>query len=561
MSKKLRKTLFLSGATIIPIVSIGAGTYFAYESGKDYQYEQIDIHLTTNQDYLKDISSQDVNLIKEKVISDSQDSSGVSISLNNDEVSIVGGGKTEVIKMDKIISYFSWEHNISYFNVKKFFGNPTVGHNYTFTNMSNINEFKNFIFGIYTKILSDSSFVYYQETLTSLKDIIENKKQELGVYYTGPGTFPWATFIKHSILADSDATIFRIYDETTSLSHQSEFNAQAFVDFKKSRGFTGRVIQHPRALMSAFHRRIMEYLDDNKNRKINLFLNFNNIGSWPANYDLLKFNMIDRIMTKYPNVSIHGIEDGSTLTKTLINRGLTYWRKTAPVYYAAHSDRINGYSIINNEVNTFDNQTKILSPSSDWLSDKLFEKRHPGDGSYFSNWTKILGIDWESMHKKIDIINSNGKPSLMILGSYGVYGEKAWIKNIWLKYKDTYNVFFKGHPGHNASSEEISLEINRGENDMIHQTLHMLPANLPSEELTNNHVSEGLKFDKFAMSDWSGAIEDIPANGYNTKHDLLEILIGTTAANSQQLTVGSASFDNFMQSNTHARTWWGKYAR
>lgn len=560
MVKLLKTILTYTGSAVLPLGIIGTAggvTYKLVSERDKFEY---------NFSHLVPLSSKEIDYIKKTAIAASQDSSSIHISTNNNVVTITNGSSpTENIKMDKIISYFAWKNNISYFKVKKFFGNPIVGQSYKDLNIGGLDKFKNFIWGIKNQMDSDKDFIYFQEDLTSLKDTIVNKKQELGVYFTGPGFFPWSTFVKHATLVDSDATVFRIYDEDFYRA-QEDFNAQAFIDFKKSRGFEGKVIQSARYDLAAASKKIIEYLEENKHRKINLFLNAYHMGVTLFDYHgIEKFDLVDQIITRFPNVSINGVEDGAVMTRSIMNKGLKYWRSQPTFYYASRSKRINICSIVSNEMNSLDDQSKLISPSVDWMSDQLFNKRHKEDGSYFSNWAKIIGVDWQTINKDIRTINSNGKPSLMIIGSYG-FGqtELDWVKDIFNKYKNQYNIYYKGHPGINAVAEELNLDINNGEDEMVKQNMHILPNSLASEELTNNHVAEGLWFDKFAMSDWSGAIENIPANGHNTKHDLLEILanVGTLdKPHPQALAAGTLAFDNFVQHNPLASKWWGKYVR
>lgn len=556
MSKKLKK--FLLGLLIAsPIIVSGTTAGISYKVAYDYQENEEMGSIAYSNDHLNPLNANELQDIKNKAISMSEDSSSVTITVTHGNVAIVNSGSTENITMDKIISYFSWKNHISYFKVKKFFGNPLVGGNYTDTEIGGASNLHNFIWGVRNKITADHNFVYHQQDTTALKDTIINNEQELGVYFTGPGTFPWATFVKHSVLIDSNTTIFRMYDQRSYL-HQKDFNANAFIDFKKSRGFNGRVIQRKKYHLVRICERILEYLEENKKKKINLFINTQHMGLVMDVKNKPRRDFVEYIMTNYPNVSIHGVEDGASMTRGVMHKGLRYWREHPSVYYPTHSSRIDSYSIIASEANAFDSQLKMKDASADWMSDELFKKRHVEDGSYFSNWAKIIGVDWQKVNKNIQTINANGKPSLLILGSYGVTHEKSWVEDMVNKYQGTYNVFYKGHPGHNDLASEISLRINNGEEDMIKQKLHILPTSIPSEELTNNHVSEGLKFNKFAMSDWSGAIEKIPANGFNTKHDLLEILLHNA---SNTLTAGTQAFNDFMQNDPYAKVWWGKYAR
>ena len=109
------------------------------------------------------------------------------------------------------------------------------------------------------------------------------------------------------------------------------------------------------------------------------------------------------------------------------------------------------------------------------------------------------------------------------MGGYGLEYEHQYIEYVYNKYHSKYNIFYKGHPGHSDVTNWIKNDFNTKH---AREHIFILEAMIPSEELTRDHVDEGMKFDKFiGVESQSGAISstayDSKAN--NPKKDLLEV--------------------------------------
>lgn len=172
------------------------------------------------------------------------------------------------------------------------------------------------------------------------------------------------------------------------------------------------------------------------------------------------------------------------------------------------------------------------------IQNKVFEARDKNNKRLFAHWPKVIGMNWETERDKVLEKQKNGKQSLIFLGDTRVSVEKDMLAYIIENYQDTYNIYYKGHPGHNDNNSFIESAINQGEEigykDLLTNELKktqikkgneiiVLESQISSEELTTYHALEtnGLHFDKFASSGFfSNALLGIE-NGYNTLDDLI----------------------------------------
>ena len=172
------------------------------------------------------------------------------------------------------------------------------------------------------------------------------------------------------------------------------------------------------------------------------------------------------------------------------------------------------------------------------IQNKVFEARDKNNKRLIAHWPKVIGMNWETERDKVLEKQKNGKQSLIFLGDTRVSVEKDMLAYIIENYQDTYNIYYKGHPGHNDNNSFIESVINQGEEigykDLLTNELKktkikkgneivVLESQISSEELTTYHALEtnGLHFDKFASSGFfSNALLGIE-NGYNTLDDLI----------------------------------------
>lgn len=165
--------------------------------------------------------------------------------------------------------------------------------------------------------------------------------------------------------------------------------------------------------------------------------------------------------------------------------------------------------------------------NKDWtlLDTAFLEKDKDNKRIGMSWWPKIIGANWQTERDKVhNVLTKSGKKSLIFLGERANEREMDLLISLFLKYGDQYEIFYKGHPGHQQSGDFIENILNKhkdipytnvftNEFKMFKmpkdKQIYVLTAQIPSEELTTNNVKDkevdeklikGLHFDK-----WAGA--------------------------------------------------------
>ena len=324
--------------------------------------------------------------------------------------------------------------------------------------------------------------------------------------------YPYSYTVKHAILS-KNKVIFAPVKYNTTWEFQKKFNSSKFLSFKKEEKLSAIVWDDIKTREEYFDK-VYEYAVKNKNEKINLFVNDarSMLGKiWPLK-----------------NVSVVFIGDSS--------KDYEYWKSGKHNYWGIgvkqkrdfrHERDI--YLADSNSLILKEDSNIIKSNNITEMQDRLFATKSIGKikKRLFSIYNEISGFDYKESLKILKNISKNGKPTLLVLGSYAGKGyverSEKFISWIVDKYKDKYNIFYKGHPGHNYVTNNVLRNINNGENDVLKQKIHILNTFLPSEELTNNHISEGMRFDKFIAAGATSALSKIAngANGYNKYTDIL----------------------------------------
>ena len=297
-------------------------------------------------------------------------------------------------------------------------------------------------------------------------------------------------------------------------------------------------------------------IKNNLNKKINIWVNSDHFCDHPQFFNFLG----------YKNVTIHGLEDSEIMNHYYFE-GDSGYKNEFLKYYNKSNGEINLVPSGYNKFNQYTASTKFKKVSIWWtdetylpkwqeigakrmylydkkdktksvIQNKVFEARDKNNKRLFAHWPKIIGMNWETERDKVLEKQKNGKQSLIFLGDTRVSIEKDMLAYIIENYQDTYNIYYKGHPGHNDNNSFIESVINQGEEigykDLLTNELKktqikkgneiiVLESQISSEELTTYHALEtnGLHFDKFASSGFfSNALLGIE-NGYNTLDDLI----------------------------------------
>lgn len=159
----------------------------------------------------------------------------------------------------------------------------------------------------------------------------------------------------------------------------------------------------------------------------------------------------------------------------------------------------------------------------------------------------ISGIDW---HKELDLYNqamTNGKKALIIIGNGTLGTEKQFIEQVWNRYHNEYNIFYKGHPGHADVATWFVNDFGSSHSDVYNFT-----AEMQSEEMTKR-FAEGFKFDGVCSVRHSGALEGFPKEYYNGDKALDKIFLGAAKDDGSFIwpDTNKAELEAFAQQHMH----------
>ncbi|APJ38290.1 hypothetical protein [Mycoplasmopsis pullorum] len=435
------------------------------------------------------------------------------------------------------------------------------------------------------KITSDktkNNFINYQiSDLDSKKSILEVQDEaDINLYFSTYGIMTFFNLVRLAMLSKSETHF--LY--TSKLLFQKSLNRDEFVTFLREKRELPKDETEAQKVQKNYKKSSVEDLDSlsdaealeyfkriigtNPDKKINLFVNSDHFKDEIGYANLT---------TEYPNVTVIAIEDslgtGNWVSNQYVPAVYNLYLdpengnllKNAPKYV----DRLSQYLITNmypkiisyfsdydavqslknkkiKNVKTFFEPEEGEKYSSKEIKDILFNARDR-DSKRLSVtwWSKIIGLSWE---KERDIVyvdtKINGKPSIIIIGtSYDSDLER--IVYIASKYADEYNIYYKGHPGHNYNATWINQNLspesignsldfvnpitNEKETYVVQKghIIRALETQIASEELTTYHVLDEnpLRFNKWVLFTFlSGAINGIN-NGYNLPDDVLEIFI------------------------------------
>lgn len=391
--------------------------------------------------------------------------------------------------------------------------------------------------------LSSKSEGYIQNSPALGDDVHQYaESSDINMFYTGWGTVTYTYMMRLALTSSLNSQVlFGFAPNADGLGHQKRTNAnelQKFFDIskKESKVFNFGSDADGGSAVDKWYETIIK----NPNKKINIWWNADHVDHGNGSYE---HKILE--LAGFKNVNIHLLEDGAAMGDLIKNwtTNKEYANKFKTKKDFENIDKVTQYLVptVFENVHTWIsmpvvNQMKATDPTlyknfhkldTDLLGDKVFNTRinitddqgattTPRISSF---WSKITGVNWMDAKKIFDNAKSENpsKKSLMILGSYGNSGEMDFIKNIYAKYHDNYNIFYKGHPGHPFYSDWIK-------NEYKNPGLYVLDPMIASEEITKEHIADGLVWDNVVCVGKTSAMDGFPEPTYNHDSILLEML-------------------------------------
>ncbi|MGX9358507.1 hypothetical protein ACWXVL_01870 [Mycoplasma sp. 128] len=411
------------------------------------------------------------------------------------------------------------------------------------------------------KINNDSSF----------RSVLEKQEQaDINVYFASQGIQAYYNLLRMAMLTKKEVH-FGIWKSENSF--QRKTNAEYLANFLKNlrqvdkdneeeirKNTTVEEFSNP--LFWDILTNYENIVKNNPNKKVYIWINVDHIKN---NHNILS-------LLKYSNVCINGIEDSQILPGYMVDRFEKGWvseseyknsdtgllennldiiDRTRQYLVSTFYHNVNFFFTEQNAIDRFKflgltNMFNFFDQSDEQLKHKeikdyIFTTRDIQNKRYMTHWSAITGLNWEAER---DIVKQdfaqNNKPSLLVFGT-----QSTWDLNylIYLadKYADTYNIYYKGHPGSNYNSNWVETNLDLVKKPLKYTDLvtkesktytpkeghiiRALESQIPSEELTTDNVfsQDPLRFDKFAATDFTSTALIGLFNGYNNANDLLEI--------------------------------------
>ncbi|GAA5414665.1 hypothetical protein [Ureaplasma ceti] len=412
-----------------------------------------------------------------------------------------------------------------------------------------------------------NGFVKYdlKQQMQHFQNIADLQKEaDINMYYSSYGVQTFFNLVRLAMLAPTETHFFyssRLYLKTNNF--QNALNAPLFQEFLRN----GKVVDktkeadlqkstvqdlgiYTEAWVVPMFRKIVQA---NPTKKINIWVNSDHIKDAPRLVEL----------ASYPNVHLFGLEDsniigdlvaddwGPELKQEFTNPQTQQFNPPK----LRHFNRETQYLIpgtYNGIVDFFSSNSDVqkitdlglknfypyFSDASKSLKDLIFQTRDKEHHRLTNLYNQITGINWEEAR---DIVKHNDelnhRPNLIIIGT-GRSSDKDVVLTTIKEYGTKYNIYYKGHPGHNAIENWVKdlkpeatynfFNPKTQQKDSVTLTdtiVTALNSQIPSEELTTNHVNQpdGLKFQKWVVTDpTSGALLGLN-NRYNTFADVLDV--------------------------------------
>ncbi|MBN0919513.1 hypothetical protein [[Mycoplasma] gypis] len=421
-----------------------------------------------------------------------------------------------------------------------------------------------------------------QKLIQQYDNIIDYQdKADINVYFTPYGIQPFYNFVRLAMLSKNEAHF--LY--TKNVVFQENLNKDSFEEFLKTKRLNNtnlndekneenhknsRVIDLGTQFESSAYNYISSIIKNNPNKNIFVWLNS----------DFFKNDIRFAELSQNPNVVVNAIEDSNILGTMIAEEWIpqikeTYFINNKWDYNSKIYDRYTQYLLGQklDNIQLFFSSHKVVEDlknnqihnvlpffSSDInkeIKDVLFSSRDKNRKRLsVEHYPKITGLNWEKERDKVQKIEAiNNKKSLIIMGSVSEE-DYQFVINVAKKYGKQYNIFYKGHPGHNIVNKWIEDELsqhkevsysdfvdNSSKKFILPDDVYVVPleSQIPSEELTTNHALEdnGLFFDKWILTDsTSGAVNGI-INGKNIPND---IIASRDAKTHQMIFSGTAEY-------------------
>lgn len=400
------------------------------------------------------------------------------------------------------------------------------------------------------------SFAASEYKIDGSKDIIDfNNAADINLYYTSYGTIAYNYMLKLALNSLTNTTengatkrsekeVHFAYSPD-SQAHQAKMNTKYFETLLKTRNQNSTVINMHDDVMGNVVNKWREIIEKNPTKKINIWWNSDHINHLNGSPDLKIMDLVG-----YKNVNVQLIEDGAAVTykaQVMSNKNIASQFTTpgdvirfdGDTQYFAQNIFENVYSWFSSTIFDQFKSTpgfeRVKTFDSKELSDKLFDLRIninaddvskltaaegsastlvAGDQRIFRAWPIVSGLNWQDSLKVLhEATVQRQTKNMILLGSYGADWEDSYIRSVWERYHNEYNIFYKGHPGHNEHSNFV-------QNVLINQEkregMYLLESAIPSEELTRDHFLEGMKFDAVISVGQTSAMDGFPKEFTNT---------------------------------------------
>ncbi|WP_406617359.1 hypothetical protein [Mycoplasmopsis adleri] len=414
------------------------------------------------------------------------------------------------------------------------------------------------------------------------KNIVEvANNADLNLFYNLYGQSIYNNFIRMSMLVKGDV-LFGINDNGLFVSNQKLLNQEKWLDYQKNYkinpGLNSRMVSLPPEARGKDDDKFTaipywkKVIIENPDKKINIWCRtgisqdqyfelskyknviINFVEENPDRFHYWK-NSVDKMIEEHQQKTNKSIKDTkfnkkSELPKSYFNcllyanvvNKFNYWWSVDESYEYFKNNGFKNHLLFSG----VDENGKAKNYD---LTNEIFNVRDKNKKRLFSKWwPEISGYNWELQRDIVDEVmnNSKLKEKVLILGDLT---PKQWdlVITAFEKYKDKYEFFYKGHPGHIEVPKYIDTDINVAGNKRYYNYLEnkyktftmpkgrkitILNPQIISEELTTYHVKDevdengkvkkGLKFEKFVpVRIFSNALYGLN-NGYNNyKEDIL----------------------------------------
>lgn len=386
-------------------------------------------------------------------------------------------------------------------------------------------------------------------------DVVENLNDaDINLFYNGWGSITYTYMLRLALLAaagkinpdgspmtsqNEREVHFGIATSAEGLSHQAKTKKEEFERVLKLTNPKSSVTDMHSDAQGLIIEKWIKIIQENPNKKINVWWN-------SAHLSHENGSLMNKILelAGFKNVHLQLLEDGSAIgyVKTIFDNQKEIERTKSQEDFMKHiaDDENNQYLAplaFNNVYSYFSSDAwdeivakypAIRKINPQGLAEQVFNTKIQ-DGinlnRLFKYWPVISGNNWEEVKTNIEKANieNPGKKTMLLLGSYGEDTEEDFIKWVWDHYHDQYNIFYKGHPGHTVHTNWII-------NDLIpnHATsgMYTIESSIPSEELTREHIADGLTFDAVSAVGGTSAFGGFPDSTYDLQTQTISMLWG-----------------------------------